>query len=200
MPNCERNCGECAGCIGEFAQLAINERDSEIQRLNLQLQERQKDYELWRKQASEYADKLDAANRLKDDLVTALKECLMELGGAGLYRCRACDIGRAALLKAGAVLTENPSCPGHGVTHQMGECAEKRVGSVQKIEHCGSAYCFGGESCRCTCYGCLQLRCYGSPEDVAAREIVHCLASIDGCVEKGNCSCTCTACAAIRNF
>lgn len=103
--------------------------------------------------------KLQQSERLKDELVAALKECLMELGAAGLYQCRASDGGRAALLKAGAVLTEKSFCPGHGVTHQMGECAEKLEDPSQYRCSKGGcdtqsicADCFGcGAHCGCKC-------------------------------------------------
>lgn len=41
---------------------------------------------------------------------------------------RECQVikGEEPLPHAGERLTEKPFCPGHGVTHQMWECAEKR--------------------------------------------------------------------------
>lgn len=40
MPEmCEKRCGECGRCVGSHAQLAIDEKDAEIQELKLQLDE-----------------------------------------------------------------------------------------------------------------------------------------------------------------
>lgn len=32
MPNCKRNCGECAKCVGAHAQVVIDEQNAEIER------------------------------------------------------------------------------------------------------------------------------------------------------------------------
>lgn len=46
MAACERNCGECARCIGAFAQIAIDEKNVEIKALTLELNAAKNDLRL----------------------------------------------------------------------------------------------------------------------------------------------------------